>query len=188
MFSVLIRTSARPKMFARCLQSVFDQTLFPHVIVSSDDPADTYPVGHLVLRVPRQTGRGHNLYFNHMKKYIPDSHPWVIFLDDDDRFSSPHSLERLSAAIRDENSMLIWKARIWANVVIPRNWERPPALGDVTGIGFSVHKNNWIDWKGITAGDFDVISQYYNTLSPVWVPEILTEMQIGPGGGQRRDH
>lgn len=166
--------------------SVLAQSVRSFHLVSTDNESDTYPEGDKVVKVAPLPGRGHNLYFNIMKHHAPPGSPWCIFLDDDDTFSHPNALAAIRGAIENEESMILWRVKIGSNI-IPRRFGKAPELGDVTGIGFCVHQKHWIDWPGQTAGDFAVIQEYYRRLDPVWIDDVLTQMQWKPGGGKRLD-
>lgn len=186
MFTVLIRTSNRPRAFARCIESVRGQTIPPYIITSTDDPTDTYPEGDYVLKVDREIGRGSNLYFNTMRFFVPQTHPFVIHLDDDDRFTTPHALEIIREAIFTSSTMVLWQVRA-GHRLIPEMVGEPPVFGHITGIGFAVHVRHWINWRSVPGGDFLIIDEYYKRLKPVWIDQVLTEFQGEPGGGRRED-
>lgn len=192
MFTILTRTSNRPNFYAECLRSIQAQTLTPAMVVSRDDPEDTYmfrdstPIC-IVVNVDREPGRGHNLYFNTMRYYVPNSAPWVIHLDDDDRFAHSEALERIADAITDEDDLILWRVKMPFGRIIPDRIGERPRFGECTGIGFAVHVRHWHPWQAVAGGDFLVIDHYYRTLNPVWIDEVLTEFQAGPGGGSRTD-
>lgn len=185
MFSILTRTSNRPNLFRKCLESVKGQTLPAWHIVSTDDVNDTYPCGDEIVPVMHEPGRGHNLYLNTMRLYVPASHPFVIFLDDDDRFSRPDALEIIRDAIFTANSLVLWRVQMPDGRIIPDR-EGPPVFGEITGIGCAFHVKHWVNWQNVPGSDFLVIQELYHKLKPVWIDTVLTEMmQIG--GGQRQD-
>jgi len=78
MITVITRTSNRPRYFANCRKSVLAQTRPCFHLIISDDPADAYPEGDKVVRLPiRSEGRGVNQYFNWVFQHIPAA-PLVI--------------------------------------------------------------------------------------------------------------
>lgn len=189
-FTIITRTSARPNFFARCRASLLSQTHknYFHLVVS-DDLSDKYPIGQgdLLLRVKPLAGRGHNTYFNLAAEHIPPSHPWVIFLDDDDELISRHALEIIANAIHDADNILLWQV-LFPDCILPgQRFGLPPEPGQITGIGFCYHVSHWIDWLPLPLGDFAVIQELYQELRPVWINQILTGMQVGPGHGNRQD-
>lgn len=191
MFTILTRTANRPRFFGECRRSIHAQTMPAYMVISRDDPTDTYMFQGdgpdcTVIDVDREPGRGHNLYFNTMRYYVPKTAPWVIHLDDDDRFTHPQALERICNAITGENDLILWKVQMPGRVIPSTIGERP-RYGEITGIGFAVHVRHWHNWQSVTGSDFLVIDHYYTKLNPVWIDEILTEFQAGPGAGARMD-
>ncbi len=87
LINILIRTSNRPASFAKCLQSVVNQS-YPNIriIISIDnDEALRYiPKGLEVIRVHKQPEFQfyYDLYCNALKDLVTDG--YFIFLDDDD--------------------------------------------------------------------------------------------------------
>lgn len=189
MFTVLTRTANRPNFFAICRYSVLQQTISAHHIVSTDDPGDTYPEADQVIQVERLVGRGHNLYLNTMRLYVPVKSPWVIIIDDDDHFVINNALEIIKNHIVTEDNIILWRVYAPNRGTIPdtRHFGKQPVFGQITGIGFCIHVKNWVNWSNIAGSDFLVIDTLYRRLQPVWIDEILTAFQSGHGGGQRID-
>jgi len=188
MFSILTRTSNRPNFFRTCRQSVLDQTVTAFHLIATDDEAGSYPEGDRIITVEKQQGRAHNLYFNTMRWWVPQWAPWVIHLDDDDQFTSPHALGFIRQHIKTENDLVLWQVDLGnPGPVIPRAFGKQPRKGDISGIGFAVHVRHWEPWQGIPCGDYEVITRYYNKLNPVWIRQVLTSCQAGAGHGDRRD-
>lgn len=187
-FTVITRTSNRPRFFSKCRQSVLSQT-HPHVfhLIISDDPADHYAEGDFVALVEYREGRGHNLYFNEVRRYVPNTHSWLIFLDDDDAFFTPDALALIAAAIGSDDDLLLWQVQFPDCVLPGKRFGLPPEPGQITGIGFCYHVSHWLDWLPLPFGDFAVIQELYQELHPVWINQILTGMQTGPGHGDRKD-
>lgn len=183
MFTVITRTSGRPRFFEQCRRSVLAQTEPVFRLVISDTPEDDYPEGDFILKVPRQQGRGHNLYFNQARQHIPKSHPWVIFLDDDDAFHTPRALQMIREKIYDSESLVLWQVLFPDNRQIPGGQIfLPPKPGNISGIGFCYHSKHWKDWEPCAYGDFYVINALYNQLHQVWINAVLTRAQaIGHG-------
>ena len=186
-FTVITRTSGRPKFFAECRRSVITQSLAAYHLVGYDSTDDTYPVGDDVVYLEAAIGRGHNLYFNTLRHYVPKTHPWIIFLDDDDKFMRADALHMIRAAIRHNDDMVLWRVDFGNGRLVPGSIGLPPVAGNVSGIGFCYNVKNWVSWPGMAYGDFFVISQLYNSLNPVWLPEVLTGLQSEPGGGKKLD-
>lgn len=168
---------------------MLEQTRRAFHIVSTDDPADTYPGGDLILKVGKQPGRrGANLYFNEMVKKVPAAFPYVMFLDDDDRFATPTAVDTICRYISSPDDLLLWRVDLGDRVVPPvERMGCDPAPGEITGIGVAFHIKNWVDWEPVDFGDYKAIHYLYRRLRPVWIPHILTRMQTGPGMGLKND-
>lgn len=189
MITVITRTSGRPNYFANCRKSVLAQTRPAYHLVISDDPNDAYPEGDMVVPMwVREQGRGCNYYFNWVLPHIPPSHPWVMFLDDDDQLQNSAAIETIERCISTEKDLLLWQVQFPENRLIPGDaFGKTPAPGSISGIGFCYNKKHWVDWPPVAFGDFMVISQLYNQLIPVWINSVLTGVQSEIGGGHRFD-
>lgn len=187
MITVITRTANRSRYFAECRRSVLAQTLRPYHLIVSDTPEDEYPDGDRVVRVQHLDDRGHNQYFNIARLHVPASHPWVIFLDDDDAFSTPDAVATIAAAIRSANDMVLWQVDFHNRIIPGGMIYLSPQVGKISGIGFCYHVSNWVDWKPYACGDFLVIDELYQILRPVWIDQILTKIQREPGHGKRMD-
>lgn len=109
LINILIRTSNRAQLFARCLQSVNDQTYkHTHVIVGydSDQAKDYIPRG--VDTVPVHANKAipfyYDLYCNQLKKYVDDG--WFIFLDDDDELNGPNALQNIVPHLTEPGAVI----------------------------------------------------------------------------------
>ncbi|MDR3551207.1 MAG: glycosyltransferase family A protein [Candidatus Babeliales bacterium] len=95
LINILIRTSNRPDLFKRCLQSIYDQN-YPNVriIVSVDnDLVDYIPDGIETIRVQKNNLEfGYDLYINSLKGMVNDG--YFFCLDDDDTLT-PNVLNEL---------------------------------------------------------------------------------------------
>ena len=105
---ILTRTSGRPSMFGVCRASVKALAWPGPVvhIVHTDDPRDTYVEGDIIVRGETygpSFGPGfYNLYMNRLLKAVPTKAPgWVHFLDDDDRYLEPDSMNWLAGGNQD---------------------------------------------------------------------------------------
>jgi hypothetical protein len=122
LFYILIRTSCRPDLFNKCIQSVLSQTYKNiRVLISYDNPSCIEYINKVID--PRITAFNmcekylekpyiFNLYCNELldemciditniKKKINNA--WTIFLDDDDMFAHEYVLQILSSNINNQN-------------------------------------------------------------------------------------
>jgi hypothetical protein len=85
LINILIRTSNRPALFARCLDSILTQSYKNiRIIVSVDQEVNYVPRWIETIEVtPRpDLEYGYDLYINDLKKCVTDG--WFIVVDDDD--------------------------------------------------------------------------------------------------------
>lgn len=161
-----------------------NQTVPCKQIVISDNKEDTYPEGEHVIMVEKKQGKyPYNLYFNEAKHLVED---YVMFLDDDDQFTTTQAVKKILDVI-DEDKIVLWKVKFGGST-IPDKVGNTPTFANISGIGFAYHKKHWIDWKNKSGGDFSVISELYQKLEPVWIDEVLTGLQRpdGRAGGAKR--
>lgn len=184
MLTVITRTSNRPRFFAKCRDSIKNQTVTCNHIVISDDPKDDYVEGDEVYHIEKKKGKyPYNLYFNEVTHLIDD---YVMFLDDDDQFTTTQAAKKILEVI-DEDKIVLWKVKFGGST-IPDKVGETPTFANISGIGFAYHKKHWVDWQDKTGGDFSVISELYQKLEPVWINEVLTGLQRpdGRAGGAKR--
>ena len=150
------------------------------------------------MYIPRKPGaiRGasikesmHNLYFNEMYKALNSG--YVIFLDDDDQFELPQSLQLLSQLVTNtedpSNSVFFWRVRFPDNLLIPRdpnNFEFRP--GNISGIGFCFHSSycSAAAWDHLKESDFRVAHKLKIACrKSYFVPLVLTGLQRESGWG-----
>jgi glycosyltransferase involved in cell wall biosynthesis len=101
LINILIRTSSRPAQFARCLESIRNQTYKNiQIIVGFDNPeAVRYiPIGDNIRKLFIEPFCNYpyfyDLYCNTLKLLV--THGWFFFLDDDDALASNTVLEELA--------------------------------------------------------------------------------------------
>tara|TARA_R100001163_G_C5066888_1_gene205572 strand:- start:1740 stop:4925 length:3186 start_codon:yes stop_codon:yes gene_type:complete len=163
---------------------------------------------HRVDRVTRQ-GSGHfpfNLYLNTLMDKI-DEPGWIMFLDDDDILSSTKSIEKIAKLIinrelndgtnLEEDNFILWQVGFPNGRLVPKRTgsSRIPRVGDLSMIGFAFH-SRWKDrarFGEFKGGDHRFVKELSTKigLSPVWIPEMLTEINYQNirriGSGQRND-
>jgi hypothetical protein len=155
-FNILTRTSGRPKFFEKCCQSIDSQNYkkFKHIICTDDkesikyvknmrhDPLYINKIEKNTLIKSAMMSSPYNLYFNQMYNHVDEG--FIIFLDDDDEFTSVQSLREIANNISNlpdpENSLIFWQVGFPNGIVIPNNFEnqflRPR---NVSGIGYCFH-------------------------------------------------
>lgn len=207
LINILIRTSGRPNYFKECINSIYSQTYKNwNVIVGVDDKISknyTQPEKCLMVEYnysnyvypekPKNDEYGvgfkYNLYLNDLQKMVNDG--YIIYLDDDDKLWDINSLKRLVDVIKNENDLIFWRVK-FPNRLVPsdNNFNKPPILKDISGIGFAFHNKYKIDWEPFKRGDYRVAKNLYKSVpNKIYLNETLTGLQrdIEDGFGQRDD-
>jgi hypothetical protein len=192
---ILIRTSGRPKFFARMMESVKAQTYKNIItIVHTDDPRDEYVTGDIIIKghaYSKDFGTGpYNLYMNRLLKAIPDGPGWYHFIDDDDEYYAPDVIEKLvKNAKRDHFN--VGRVIRWNGIIRPKqhSWETRSRRSFQTEI-FFLHTDHKLKakWWANTSGDHHYSKQLTTILPINWIEDlIICKAQEGKGHGRRLD-
>jgi hypothetical protein len=147
--NILTRTFKRPVSFARCRESILNQSYIKsegkfhdrsmkiNHIVGSEADCPYYPEA---IKLTKKEGRflPWNLHLNDLGKYAKSG--WVMYLDDDDMLMSPTSVQEIVDEIVDEDTLLIWKVKIstWT-APNDKHFGKVIKKGQVSGIGILFH-------------------------------------------------
>jgi glycosyltransferase involved in cell wall biosynthesis len=205
--NILLRTSNRPKGFAKAIESIREQTYKNvNIIVSYDDEATNkyitpYPVRPLrvypvaIDDIPRQPNfveyglkAPYNLYLNALAREVKEG--WVTYFDDDTWFVDKNCLEKIVKSIKTQNSLVLWKIENHERVVpLPRNFGQPPVNCDIGGNSFMFHSKflPLVHWDAYRKGNYRVAKKLYSRLEPVWINELLSTAYKIVGNGNRKD-
>lgn len=110
LINILIRTSQRPALFARCLQSISAQT-YPRyrIIVAYDRPEALAYIPAELTKLYVQADKSlpffYDRYCNQLRTLVTEG--WFCFLDDDDILTRPTILEELAQHFTDPHEALI---------------------------------------------------------------------------------
>lgn len=193
LINIITRTHNRPEEFRRCMSSFLQQT-YNNVnwIIGTDTECPYYPQAHKVyidygepLNIPE--GKYYapwNLYLNELQTLVKDG--YVMYLDDDDEFTTPKSLQRIAANV-EEDSLLVWKVQIFPKWTVPsKSFGHYIMAGDFSGIGMAFHtKHLPVDWGNISYGDYRVAMQLIKKgLKIKWLDMVLTKTQNGARNGK----
>lgn len=110
LINILIRTSNRPAQFARCLESVRRQTYKNVRVIVGYDKATALKyisadVEWIFMYADNSIPYFYDLYCNDLKLIVTDG--WFLFLDDDDKLSSPTILEQLASHLTSPYEAII---------------------------------------------------------------------------------
>lgn len=183
---VLIRTSNRPKFFETMMKSVKEQT-YPNIvtIVHSDNENDTYVQGDIVIRSEHlnEGSAPYNLYCNKLLEAIP-SEGWYCFLDDDDMYCNPTTIEKLASNAKED---YINVGKVHRGIAtLPIKFKDSNVFHTE---GFLLHTKykNLAQWNNRRRGDFFYTRQITDKLPINWVDMVICKMQEGKGCGRRED-
>jgi GT2 family glycosyltransferase len=200
----LVRTSGRPRSFARALRSIASAGLSRYrVLVSVDtDETEEYvrahgPGVHCVVRhewSPKEN-RYHapyNLYMNSLLEKVEDG--WVVFLDDDNVLDSGGGLKRvLAVASRDTTRLYVGRCVNQASGrVIPsaRSFGSSITMNDFDTLNMVVHSRvaRRYLWCDRTGGDFryamSIVHGEGGASCVRWVDAVIGSMPEGAHHGQ----
>jgi glycosyltransferase involved in cell wall biosynthesis len=210
LINIVTRTSNRPKGFKKNIENIKNQTYdkINHIIITDDDNSEKYIKDNGVenfIRVDREkiikndnsinpnTGRysPHNLYFNEILDYLVEG--WVIYLDDDDRFTTNNVVENIANVIsqNDDDTLIYWRM-VYSNgrfLPLDMSKNKKPILGGIGGscFTFNVKYKSHAIWDGWKCSDFRVINKLHNIIpKKVWVPKNFIYVPSA-GLGNRKD-
>lgn len=115
LINILIRTSNRPQLFKRCLDSIEGQTYNNiRVIVGFDRKSalryiPTDKVSEIQVFPNLSKPFFYNIYCNELKQHVRDG--WLIWVDDDDYLDSPTVLEDISKHLTNPDEAIICQFR-----------------------------------------------------------------------------
>jgi len=194
MFSILIRTSGRPKFFDKCYKSVLAQTEDYKIIVSVDNKKSLeyvkkYPVEIVQVQYREKNDPAQcpwNGYFNSLLK---KAEGWNVYLDDDVTML-PGALEKISKLCINPNHVIVWRYKFASGRVIPEDkyWRRPPQRKHIDSGCFCHHISQQVHWVTLRASDWRVIRQLRDRkLRFQWIKEVLFEAGNNGTNGNRSD-
>ena len=190
--NIITRTHNRPKYFKVCKDSINNQTHenINHII-GSDIECDYTDYFKLELSeaVTEKPDIGTypapwNLHLNELGKHAIDG--WVMYLDDDDKFTSKDALKIIVSNIDNTDQILLWRVNINGWIVPSEEaFGKVISPGNISGIGFMFHtKHLPVDWGSWSYGDYRVLRELSKKLKHKWINLILTQTQGRPNNGR----
>lgn len=200
--NLLIRTH-RPNYLRQCMESVSMQT-YPNLNVvficdSQKGIEGTRGYPGRVIRIKKEhnepvkpDGEAYGLYFPY-NSYLAMAQQkvtgYIMFLDDDDRFTRSDSAEVIMEHVQ-EDKLVLWRVNFNdAGIKPDYSFGKSVTLYDVTGIGIAYHssKTQFTDWTPWKRADYRTAKSLERVLNVEWIDEILTGLQDKPGAGVKRD-
>ena len=168
-FRILIRTSNRPEMFKKCIESVLSQTYTHyHIYICFDDEKsldylNDYENDERITFFPVYIDSTEkyrfNLYCNRLLEKVKDG--YIMFLDDDDIIIGPRTLEVLNHQI-GSNKIAVWRFLRPDKLIYPKSLDKGLVLGeiDTASVCFHYSLKKMSSWGDKQYGDY----RFYKTL------------------------
>ncbi len=200
LINILTRTNLRARFFSENRNSIAGQTYkkFRHLVSYENEETYNYlkkynlPAADLVKVVRGSTGGSHpyNLFVNDMMDCVSEG--WIMFLDDDDLFTTPHALSIIASHLKDEDSLVIWRTWFPAKTIPATQDIQQIAPGGITSCCFAFHSKHKAkgQWHEFRAGDYRCFDQLRQHLQPVFLNHILAKINRtdrGEGAGEPSD-
>lgn len=200
LINILTRTNQRPQFFSENRSSIAGQTCkkYRHLVSYENEETLAYlkkynlPPADLVKVARAGTGGSHpyNLFVNDMMARVTEG--WIMFLDDDDLFTTPQALSIIAAQLKDEDSLVIWRAWFPAKTIPVNRDVHQIAQGDITSCCFAFHSKHKEkgQWHEFRAGDYRCFDQLRQFLKPIFLEDILAKINRtdrGEGAGEACD-
>ena len=200
MINILVRTSNRPKCFADCIASIESQTYQDYRLIVGSDTREYYPMPYHPIRYQRELSNGQfiqlreskarhfpfNLYLNELMRHCKDG--YVLFLDDDDEFTSTDSLGIIAKELQNPVDAAFWRVRICENIFpSDKNFGQRPVVKDISGIGLAFHTDYipMLQFDPYKQADYRLADRIYSLLNVHWIDEVLTQTQRRSDNGPR---
>ena len=199
--NVIIRTSGRPNAFKQAINSVLRQSYKNiNIVVTCDEKTGLeytmdYPCRIIPVTPPKERPKPKNEiqystwapYNDYIAQAQARVNGYIFFLDDDDVFIDSQAISKIVGQMQHDK-LAIWKVQFPRGVIPNGSFGIAPKLCDVTGIGMCyhssmIHKSDWTPWK---CADYRTAAMW-NKDEIIWINEILTGLQSGPGRGKRED-
>jgi glycosyltransferase involved in cell wall biosynthesis len=120
------------------------------------------------------------------------NHCVVCYLDDDDKYCSGYTLNRIADTFSSTSQMWFWRVRFQYDLIVPSldAWQQAPESGNISSIGFahSLELSEYSDWGNMSRGDFRTAANIFKHAKTVtWIDEILSMVQNSTHEGKGGD-
>ena len=191
--NILVRTCYRPSYFRKCINNILGQSYKNiRIICCYDDmrcleylnEITDERVEYSYINIDSNEHYKYNLYLNTLLEKVNDG--WIIFLDDDDIFTTNQSLQIISQKMTNDNNFIYWSVKLGDRRILhPPNINKI-TLGQITTSEFSFHSKykSIAKWQCKKAGDFSFVIDLFNAnkFNCVEIKQILTQTQHNKSG------
>ena len=171
-FRILIRTSNRPEMFKKCIESLLVQTYTHfHIYICYDDEKsldyltdydDDDRITYFPVHIDSTEKYRFNLYCNTLLDKVNNG--YIMFLDDDDVLIGPRMLEVLNQKI-GSNKIVVWRFLRPDKLIYPMSLDTEIVLGEVDTASVCFHHSlkKMSSWGDKQYGDYRFYKTLFNT-------------------------
>ena len=186
--NILVRTTYRPSYFKVCIKNILGQSYKNiRIICCYDDIRCLEYLNDITdkrfefsyINIDSIEHYKYNLYLNTLLEKVNDG--WIIFLDDDDIFTTSQSLQIISQKMTNNNNFIYWSVKLGNKGII-----HPPNINkikvtQISGIGFTFHSKykSIAKWQCKICADFSFATDLLNAnkFNYVEIKQILTQTQ-----------
>lgn len=180
--NILIRTTFRPEYFNKCVNSIFKQSYKNYNIICCYDDKlclnylKNYEnkINYFYIKNNSKEKYRYNLYCNELLKKVNKG--YIMFLDDDDMFTSKYALEKINEKLKNDNHIVFWKFKCNDKIIFPNNMKIK--VGYVANSSYCFHHKfkDSSKWEALQIGDFNFLDNLLkkNTFDRIFIEEILT--------------
>ena len=193
--NILTRTSNRPNVFRRCVESIKSQRYenLNHIVSVHNEKSYSYATEMCenVIMVEEEAGapqygnnyKPYNIYINKLMKEVEEG--YIMFLDDDDLFTSSDSLKKIVPHL-EEDCLLTWLVSC-AGALIPdkRSLMAPVLIPTcITASSFMFHSNHkWAArWDAVRGADYRCAQRLSWLLGHKWLHETIVTIPAASEG------
>ena len=215
LINILTRTANRPNYFYNLMKSVQNQTYknYNHIISVDNDKTEEYvrfygyiknttfirtvlkklelnfkiPKYHDPLKHKPLLHAPYNLHLNDLNDFVKDG--WIMYLDDDDIFTSCDSLQNIALDINNinEDTLLLWRVKfLHANIPEAEYFGNEPIINHMSMIGFAFHSKyvSKIRFDEFKRGDYRFVRELWDIIpNKKWIDKVYTGIQRSKGSG-----
>ena len=196
MFNILIRTSNRPHHFNKCIKSILQQTYENYrIIICYDDVMSKEYIDQFkdtriesyYINIEKECclHYKYNLYCNFLLSKVNNG--WIIFVDDDNMFTSKYCLSKISNIFDETNDLIFWKVKINDKIVYPINYD--VKYGSIDSGGFCFHSKykKYSNWKPEKGSDYIFINSLIKNVNfnKKMINDVLLKSQSVPNNGKK---